>query len=249
MCKGEFNPRLGVYVFNARPRAFSPKVSLDMLKPVKGTDYTKISDSRGYPWKGFYLSAPLTNGNTKLGKGVLSFDLLAVRTCPNCADCREKCYARKNENLRPQVFNKHLFNTLMALDDLYALRELIKSQLHYSCKHIVRIHSSGDFFSQAYLNMWVHIAKWFPNIRFYGYTKTRGIFDFSEADKTHNLNIVDSYLSDGSINFGDDDFLREKCAKFPNLFVCPVTLKTQGAVCMRTCCACLHEKTVAFKEH
>lgn len=228
---------------------FSPKVSLDMLKPVKGTNYKEASSSRGYRWKDFYLSAPLTNGNTKLGKDVLSFDLLAVRTCPNCADCRKKCYALKNENLRPQVFNKHLFNTLMALDDLQALRDLIINQVHYSNKDIIRIHSSGDFFSQEYLDMWVFISKWFPNKRFYAYTKTRGIFDFSEADKRHNLNIVDSYLSDGSINFGDDDFLREKCEKFPNLFICPVTLKTQGAVCMRTCCACLNLKTVAFKEH
>jgi hypothetical protein len=36
----------------------------------------------------------------------------------------------------------------------------------------VRIHGSGDFYSQEYLDKWISIAKINPSIRFYCYTKS-----------------------------------------------------------------------------
>ena len=46
-------------------------------------------------------------------------------------------------------------------------------------ENVVRIHSSGDFINQNYLNMWCNIAKKFPHFKFYAYTKVNNILDFS----------------------------------------------------------------------
>jgi hypothetical protein len=43
--------------------------------------------------------------------------------------------------------------------------------MHKKPTHI-RIHPSGDFYSQAYFLLWVGIAKVFPDVIFYGYTKS-----------------------------------------------------------------------------
>ena len=36
---------------------------------------------------------------------------------------------------------------------------------------VVRIHVSGDFFSQSYFDAWLEVARQRPNTRFYAYTK------------------------------------------------------------------------------
>jgi len=40
----------------------------------------------------------------------------------------------------------------------------------------VRVHDSGDFYSPAYLDKWVKIAKALPHIRFYAYSKSHDFF-------------------------------------------------------------------------
>lgn len=223
---------------------FTPKLP-DLKDHCK---YLSPSSTRKIYWKGFYLSKPLTNGNSKLGKDVLSFDLLAIRTCPNCKDCRKPCFAAKMERFRPVVHDKHCLNTALAVHDLPTLVDMIVDQLKRTKKRIVRIHSSGDFFRQDYVDAWVFIARMFPNINFYGYTKTRKIFDFRGADLLHNLNIVDSLLPDGSINFGNDEYLASKKETFPTIPICPVTLG-KDTECMRGCTKCLGCRYVMFKQH
>lgn len=39
-------------------------------------------------------------------------------------------------------------------------------------KQVVRVHVSGDFFSQAYFDAWLAVARTRPDILFYGYTKS-----------------------------------------------------------------------------
>jgi hypothetical protein len=53
------------------------------------------------------------------------------------------------------------------LDDMYLL---IRNSLPQKAK-LVRIHQSGDFFSQMYFDAWIMVAKFNPNIIFYCYTK------------------------------------------------------------------------------
>lgn len=237
----------GVYIMK-----FNPKIDLSQLRNVKGTDYSQPSSTRTIPLvkddgRIIFVSKPLKNGNTKLGKDVLVFDTLAILTCPNCSDCRKKCYAKNQQTRYPAVYNSRLINTLLIKEK--TLFAYVLQQLERTTKRIVRIHSSGDFFSQYEVDAWADIAKKFPNIRFYGYTKTRHIFDFSSIDKLENINIVDSLLEDGSINFGNPEYIAEKRRKYPKISICPVTQKVKGAECMRNCFECLTCKRVLFEEH
>jgi hypothetical protein len=38
----------------------------------------------------------------------------------------------------------------------------------------IRIHATGDFYSQSYLNKWIEIAAALPSVDFYAYTKRAG---------------------------------------------------------------------------
>jgi hypothetical protein len=50
----------------------------------------------------------------------------------------------------------------------------------------VRIHESGDFYNQAYVNKWVEIVKHFPNLQFLAYTKSNHL-DFTELAAQPNV--------------------------------------------------------------
>jgi hypothetical protein len=53
----------------------------------------------------------------------------------------------------------------------------------------VRIHDSGDFYSQQYLDSWIAIARKRPDVVFYAYTKS---MDLNWQSAPSNLRIVQS---------------------------------------------------------
>jgi len=124
-------------------------------------------------------------------KKVYSFDLLAGFSCPQAKDCQAfavlnkatgkrkmvdgkhskfRCYAASGEVQYDGAYNKHKanFEAIKASDDIY---QTLGRALPLDAG-VVRIHSSGDFFKLEYLQAWVKIAKRFPEIMFYGYTKS-----------------------------------------------------------------------------
>ena len=68
--------------------------------------------------------------------------------------------------------------------------ENAKNDLMKIKNSFIRIHDSGDFYSQAYLNNWIEIAGAFPKKTFYAYTKSIHL-DFSRLPK--NFKIVQSF--------------------------------------------------------
>jgi hypothetical protein len=127
-------------------------------------------------------------GNSKLSKNVAIFSLPAGWSCPfakDCKstanretgkltdgkDCRFRCYAASGENLfhNIRISRWRNFEALKgkSLEDMITL---IHNSLP-SKQNIVRIHQSGDFFSQAYFDAWVSVAKLNPTKVFYAYTK------------------------------------------------------------------------------
>lgn len=214
-------------------------------------DNSKQTKSRRIPVEYYgetvYMSDPLTFGNSKLGKSIAIFDLLAVHSCLNCKSCAKGCYALKAQRQYPTVFDKRAINTYLARENISMLRALIVASLMLNNPKFVRIHSSGDFLSQAYVNMWAEIAALFPTIRFYTYTKVKGIFDFSKAERV--INIIESVLPDGDINFGSLEYVKEKSAKF-GIPICPVGV-TEGKdfKCGESCTLCMNHKQVLFLQH
>ena len=103
----------------------------------------------------------LKNANKKLGKNIYAFDLPAVVSCPNSDICFKSCYANKGSYIWKSAKNSNTFNFAIALNDLkYLQKELIKEIIKKKIK-VIRIHSSGDFFSKEYFLMWCNIAKHF----------------------------------------------------------------------------------------
>lgn len=201
-------------------RAFTPK-TVQLKHPEL---LAKPSDTRryeiSYDGQRVYISEPLTVGNSKLSRLVLIFDLLAVYTCGNCSACANRCYAVKAQKAYPTCWDKRACNTYLAAHDLPRLRKLIINQLAGTDKPFCRIHSSGEFFSQAYIEMWADIARLFPAIRFYYYSKMSDLLDFSPLESLPNVNAVRSVLPDGSVNFGGYEYVQQKAAQF-GIPVCP----------------------------
>ena len=94
-------------------------------------------------------------------------------TCPSAGICRHVCYARNGSYLWPVVLAKHQANLMFVLDDLPGWEAAITAELGAGKYHgaWIRIHDSGDFFSDDYLRAWLRICRARPDVNFYAYTK------------------------------------------------------------------------------
>jgi len=123
--------------------------------------------------------------NSKLRKqNIIAWDLPAFKSltgatiCPWAGECSKYCYAQCGTFLfTPKLVcseENFLVSKQKTFVDLAVKRisELVKEK----GSKIVRLHASGDFYSQAYLNKWTEIieqcAILFPELRFYAYTKS-----------------------------------------------------------------------------
>ena len=133
------------------------------------------------------------NTNSALKKDkIFKFSLPVKKTCIGAKECLKFCYATKNmyvvhkktidkAHARNFDFSKQ-WNFVQDISD-----EIIKRKIK-----IVRIHDSGDFYSQKYLDKWVSIALVNPKTRFYAYTKSLNL-DFTEFTRLPNTKIIQSF--------------------------------------------------------
>ena len=119
----------------------------------------------------------LTNTNKKIkktgklnNKRLFEFNLTAKKTCPQAKDCLKYCFADKGTYKYPVVKNKYDNNIKATKRENFSSE--IQAEIDKKSIEAIRIHSSGDFYSQKYLNKWIKIAKKNPKIIFYGYTKS-----------------------------------------------------------------------------
>ncbi len=134
--------------------------------------------------------------NSKLAKtDTISFNIPAFRsedgfaTCPKAGACATLCYARQGYYVMPQVAATREFNlSVVRGNQGEFIKQAVQDLLQIKNKSI-RIHDSGDFFSQDYLNSWFVIAASFPQKKFYAYTKSLHL-DYSA--KPDNLQIIQS---------------------------------------------------------
>jgi len=124
---------------------------------------------------------------------VYSFDLPAGHSCPSAHLCKSRvdiidgkrkivdgpntvfrCYAASSEVRFPAIYNNRKLN----FDALRAVVSLGKEGIARVINHdlpsdagIVRIHTSGDFFTRDYFRAWLIVARQNPHVTFYAYTK------------------------------------------------------------------------------
>nr|WP_281287442.1 hypothetical protein [Amycolatopsis cihanbeyliensis] len=94
-------------------------------------------------------------------------------TCPSAGICAQACYARHGTYTWPVVRAKHQANLMFVLDDLVGWRTAMLAELGAAKFRgaWIRIHDSGDFFSDDYLQAWLDICRARPDTNFYAYTK------------------------------------------------------------------------------
>lgn len=126
-------------------------------------------------------------------------------TCPSAGICAQACYARHGTYTWPVVRAKHQANLMYALDDLTGWRQAMVAELGAAKFRgaWIRIHDSGDFFSDEYLQAWLDICRARPDTNFYAYTKEVSRFrTLVEPDPPPNFLWVYSYggTQDAALN-------------------------------------------------
>lgn len=139
-----------------------------------------------------YTSAPLLeHGNSKIGFASESYDVVfvwnlpAVLTCPSASTwCLTNCY---NADHRVEKFPLDLWykNLLYFQQNELKLEEVLIKKLSQPNRRIaVRIHSSGDFFSNDYIKFWIRIVSNTPNVKYWSYTRSWTNIELLENLKT-----------------------------------------------------------------
>ena len=155
----------------------------------------------------------IQQGNSKLkAAGMLMFNLPATKEV--CGKICKGCYAMKEQTRFPAVLIAREGRFTEAKQSDFVAK--IQGELDKKRKKpkYFRIHSSGDFFSQEYVNDWQQIAEQNPDIIFYAYTKRCGDYDFSKVRDLENFILIDS-LQYKQMNYGP-------ISKAPKgVFICP----------------------------
>jgi hypothetical protein len=149
----------------------------------------KMQHSQG-PAEQFYnIGLPALKGlavNEKTGKFVV------VDTCPGSGLCKTYCYAMRGKYVQ---FGNTSMNLSRMLNFLLNNPEKFKARLKAeiglaladaddNTQVVIRWHDAGDFFSPQYMNMAFDIARSFPEVKFYAYTK---MADVVNAKKPNNF--------------------------------------------------------------
>ena len=89
-------------------------------------------------------------------------------TCPMADECVKFCYAKKGAYVWSNV--KPAFEKRYELSKTDKFIESMNDEIRRKKPDFVRVHDSGDYYSRAYLNKWIQIAKDNPDVKFYSYT-------------------------------------------------------------------------------
>ena len=194
-----------------------------------------------------------SKGNRKISKDVLIWNLPRAITCRGAGECLRFCYEIKIERMYPNVRKSRMRNL-----EFSKKKEFVKKIVEYLKRRkekIIRLHESGDLYSQEYLDKWKEIARQLPEKRFFAYTKS---FDLDLwTNLPPNFNIIQSYGS--RFDFLIDKkkatarVIKDVRERKPFEFICPEQLakkKGKEIKCMRECKLCLRKNIhVAFLLH
>lgn len=109
-------------------------------------------------------------------------EFVIVDTCPGAGACQTYCYAMKGGYIQFKGSWESLSRMLNFLlndpdgfaDKLGGELEALQSKFP-DTQIVVRWHDAGDFFSPEYLDLAFDVARKFPKIQFYAYTKLAGV--------------------------------------------------------------------------
>ena len=188
----------------------------------------------------------ISNGNRKLDKRIGIFNLPTEKTCPGSGFCAKVCYAKKAEKLYPQCLPCREKNYELSMKKGFS--KTMAGNIKKMKIGIFRIHESGDFYSQEYLDKWKEIAKMLPEVRFFAYTKSLHL-DFSKIPL--NLIVIKSF--GGRFDWMIDKEKDNHAVILLDGLECPDEYyKCPGKGCGSSCCYCFKnagQVKVAFHKH
>src|SRR5690606_4735345 len=93
--------------------------------------------------------------------------------CPEAGACAKLCYARAGTYRFSNVLAAHERNLRMVMDTPHSWEQSMTRELNHPRYRgrWVRIHDSGDFWSDDYTARWLRIMRAARHVRFYCYTK------------------------------------------------------------------------------
>lgn len=149
-------------------------------------------------------------GNAKLSKDIYTFSLPAGHSCPFAFECKAsadrstgkikdgkdqvfRCFAASQEALytNTRTARWHNYDLLRELKTVDKMSTLIVDSLPPKA-NTIRVHVSGDFFSQIYFDAWMAVARIFPSKKFYAYTKSLPYWLERRESIPKNFNLTSS---------------------------------------------------------
>lgn len=214
---------------------------------------------------GISLSAPAKIAGSK--KRAFSLPAGPEFTCPGATEACVSCYAQSKRHMFANVqksFARNLatISFFESTGDVDGCADAILKEIK-SDFDIFRIHESGDFYSQFYLDVWVKVVQARPNTAFWFYTRSFDL-DFSAISQVPNVTgwaSTDQYNAELANQFAAKFGFKQafgpierESDKPAGSVVCPVTssrLKLDGAC--EKCKLCIHKdrtkKNIAFIKH
>jgi len=111
-------------------------------------------------------------------------EFVIVDTCPGAGVCKTFCYAMKGGYIQYPAASLGTTRVLnFLLNDPNGFKHMLSSELtdaerkytKKGTKVVLRWHDAGDFFSPEYMEVAFDVARRFPNINFYAYTKIAAV--------------------------------------------------------------------------
>ena len=124
------------------------------------------------------------NGNRKLGKDTLIFNMTSATDCPSFQlnMCQmfdtSRCYAYRAENQFPNVLafrRKQAQSWRQSNPETIVIAILDSIRRKQTPIHFIRFSESGDFRSQVDVDKMSHIASMLPWLTFYGYSSRQDL--------------------------------------------------------------------------
>ena len=191
----------------------------------------------------------ISRGNHKLSNKIGIWNLPHKKTCIGSGICRNFCYENKVAKRWIHVNNSREKNYRESRERDFI--SIMTKKISKSLIPLFRIHESGDFYSQEYLNKWIEIAKNCKDTLFIAYTKSFTL-DFDKIPK--NMKIIQSYGSrfDNKINTRRNTarVITDSKELKKNEYLCPYSNK-DFTKCGEYCSYCFSKKVVhvAFLKH
>jgi hypothetical protein len=156
----------------------------------------KITHSGGESTQYFNIGLPALQG---LAYDEKNNKFVIVNTCPGAGACKVYCYAKKGGYVQwkdASLSQTKLLNFL--LNDPEGFKNMLSLEISSAkskfakkgAKVAIRWHDAGDFFSPDYMNLAYSIARKFPDVDFYAYTK---MADVAKGEKPNNFKMNFSF--------------------------------------------------------